>query len=321
MAGKRKVLVTATNYSKYCSEAKKMLEEKGFEVIENPFGRPFTFPELEKVIHEISAVVAGVDTWNQDVFKMAPKLKVIARFGVGIDNIDLKKAKEYGIKVTNAKGRNANAVAEMTVGLILAAIRNIPYLNHSLRQGNWDRFVGIEMAGKHLGLLGFGAIGQLVAAKLRGFDLQVFAFDKYPQLEKAKHLGVSMAAMEDILRQSDIVSLHLPSTEETYHVLGKEQFAMMKDGAYLINTARGSLVDEKALYEALISRKLGAAAIDVYEEEPARPTHPLLRLDNIVVTPHTAAETYETYASVSRVTAQAIIDVFEGRSPENLLNG
>ena len=298
-----------------------MLEKKGFEVIENPFGRPFTFSELERVIHEISAVIAGVDTWNQDVFKMAPKLKVIARFGVGVDNIDLKKAKEYGIKVTNAKGRNANAVAEMTVGLILAAIRNIPYLNHSLRQGNWDRFVGIEMAGKRLGLLGFGAIGQLVAAKLRGFDLQVFAFDKCPQPEKAKHLGVNMAAMEDILRQSDIVSLHLPSTEETYHVLGKEQFAMMKDGAYLINTARGALVDEKALYEALISRKLAVAAIDVYEKEPARPTHPLLRLDNIIVTPHSAAETYETYASVSRATAQAIIDVFEGRCPENLLNG
>lgn len=314
-------MTTATNYSKYCAEAKKMLEDNGFEVIENTFGRPLTFSELKEVVHDIDAVVVGVDTWNEDVFKIAPKLKVLARFGVGVDNIDLDKAKEYGIKVTNAKGMNANAVAELAVGLILGAVRNIPYLTRSLRGGNWDRFMGRDIAGKRVGLLGFGAIAQGVAKKLQGFDVKIYAYDKYPNLQKADELGVTMTGMEEIIKTCDVVSMHLPSFKETYHIMGREQFEMMKEGAYFINTARGALVDEKALCEALKTGRLTAAATDVYEEEPVKPSNPLFQLENAICTPHTAGETYETYTTVSIATAQAIIDVFNGRVPENLLNG
>lgn len=317
----RKVLVTATNYSKYCAEAKKMLQDHGFEVIENTYGRPLTFSELKDVVHDIDAVVAGVDTWNEEVFKIAPELKVIARFGVGVDNIDLDKAKEYGIRVTNAKGMNANAVAELTVGLILGAIRNIPYLTNSLRRGNWDRYMGRDLKGKSVGLLGFGAIAQGVAKMLKGFDVAIYAFDKYPNMEKAKELGIEMTSMDDILKKCDIVSMHLPSFKETYHIMDSRQFAMMKEGAYFINTARGALVNEKALYHALKTGKLTAAATDVFEEEPAKPSNPLFELDNAICTPHTAAETYETYTTVSLATAQAVIDVFNGKTPDNLLNG
>ena len=316
-----KVLVTVTNYSVNCAKAKKMLEECGFEVIEYKLGRPFTFDEIKEAVHEVVAVIAGADIWNEDVFKIAPNLKVISRFGVGVDNIDLDKARQYGIKVTNAKGMNANAVAELTVGLVLGAIRNLPYLNDSLRKGNWDRFIGRDLKGKNVGLLGFGAIAQGVAKMLKGFDVNVYAFDKYPNLEKAKELCVYMISMEDILKRCDIVSMHLPSLKETYHIMGNKQFAAMKDGAYFINTARGALVDEKALYDALKTGKLAAAAIDVYEEEPAQTTNPLFRLDNIICTPHTAAETFETYTTVSLVTVQAIIDVINGKTPKNFLNG
>ncbi len=297
-----------------------MLEGNGFEVVENTYGRPLTFSELERVVFDADAVVAGVDTWNEEVFKIAPKLRVIARFGVGVDNIDLEKAREYGINVTNAKGMNANAVAELTVGLILGAMRNLPNLDSSLRKGNWDRFMGRDLRGKSVGLLGFGVIAQGVAKMLSGFDVSVFAFDKYPNVEKAKELGVILTGMDEILEKCDIVSMHLPSLKETHHIMGKEQFARMKDGAYFINTARGALVDESSLYKALKSGKLTAAATDVYEEEPAKQANPLFELGNIICTPHTAAETYETYTTVSLATAKAVIDVFNGKTPDNLMN-
>ncbi len=318
---KRKILITATNYSRYCAGAKALLESHGFEIVENGFGRPMTFEELKERVSDIYGVVVGVDTWDEEVFKLAPQLKVMARFGVGVDNIDLEKAKEYGIQVTNARGMNANAVAEMAVGLILGITRNIPCLDNSLRRGNWDRFLGKDIAGKKVGLLGFGAIAQLLARKLQGFDVNLYAYDKYPNLQKAEELKVAMTGMEEILRSCDIVSMHLPSSGDTYRIMGKAQFDMMKDGAYFINTARGALVDEKALYDALKAGKLTGAATDVYEEEPAKPENPLFELDNILCTPHTAAETYETYTTVSLATARAILDVSNGKIPENLLNG
>lgn len=315
-----KVLVTATNFSHYCAQAKKLLEENGVTVIENTYGRPLVFEELAAVVGDIDGVIAGVDTWNETIFKMAPRLKVIARFGAGVDNIDLEAAKAYDIKVANAKGLNANSVAEITVGLILCAIRNIPYLNNSLRKGNWDRFMGRELQGRTVGLLGFGDIARRVAAKLQGFDLNLIAFDKYPELEKAAQLKVSMLSMEEVLSGSDIISMHLPSFKETYHIMGEKQFNRMKDGAYFVNTARGTLVDEKALYHALYSNKLTAAAIDVFEKEPAELSNPLFSLENLITTPHTAAETYETYTAVSLKNAQAVLDVFHGKEPENWLN-
>jgi D-3-phosphoglycerate dehydrogenase len=314
-----KVLVTATNYSKLCPEAKLLLEQGGCEVIENPHGRPFTFAELKEQVADIDAAIAGVDSWSEDIFKLAPKLKIIARFGVGVDNIDLAKAREYGIQVTNVPGKNANAVAELTIGFILGSLRNIPALHHSTRAGGWDRFVGMELAGRTIGFLGFGNIARKIAYKLQGFDVQLLAFDKFPNLDAAREHNVTMASLEQVLRQSDIVSMLLPSLPETYHLMGREQFAMMKQTAYFINTARGVLVDEAALYEALTNHTIAGAAIDVYEQEPTAADHPLFGLDNIITTPHTAGETYETYHAVSLITAQAVLDVFAGKTPDHSL--
>ncbi|WP_248930695.1 phosphoglycerate dehydrogenase [Paenibacillus hamazuiensis] len=317
----KKVLVTATNYSRLCAEAKALLESSGCEVIENRVGRPHTFEELKELVTDIDAVVAGVDTWNEEVFKLAPKLKAIARFGVGVDNIDLEQAKAYGIKVSNVPGGNANAVAELAVGLILCAVRNIPSLHESARRGYWDRFVGMELSGKTVGFLGFGNIAQMVAKKLSGFDMEMIAYDKYPNPDKAKQLGVHLVSCEEVLQGSDIVSMHLPSMKETYHMMSDREFGMMKKTAYFINTARGALVDEQALSRALSSGSIAGAAVDVYEQEPVSKDNPLFGLSNIVTTPHTAAETYETYHKVGLATAQAILDVFDGKDPAHLLNG
>jgi len=311
----RKVLVTATNFSTLCSESRALFEKNGWQVIENMFGRPMTFDELKERVGDIDAVVAGVDTWNEAVFQLAPKLKIIARFGVGVDNIDVEAARRFGIKVTNAAGKNANAVAELTIGLLLAAMRNIPSLHQAAQRGMWDRFVGQELVGRTIGFLGFGTIAQKVARKLAGFDVEIIAYDKYPNFEAAKKLQVTLVSAEEVLRKSDVVSLLLPSLEETHHFMNAKTFGLMKNGAYFINTARGALVDEHALYDVLASRKLTAAAIDVYEVEPVLADNPLFQLPNIVTTPHTAAETCETYRTVGLHTAQSILDEFEGTNP------
>jgi D-3-phosphoglycerate dehydrogenase len=314
MEATRRVLVTATNYSRLCREAKGLLEANGWHVIENAFGRPMTFDELKNRVADIDAVVAGVDSWTEQVFRLAPKLKIIARFGVGVDNIDIEAARRHGIKVTNAVGLNANAVAELTIGLILAALRGIPRLHQSARKGIWDRFVGEELIGRTVGLLGFGNIAQKVARKLSGFEVGIMAYDKYPNLAAAERLNVAMVPYEQLLAESDVVCLMLPSLKETHHFMNRDTFAMMKDGAYFVNTARGALVDQEALCAALSSGKLAAAAIDVYEVEPVPADNPLFGLGNSVTTPHTAAETYEAYRAVGLHTAQAILDEFAGVS-------
>ena len=317
---KKRVLVTATNYSVYCSAAKSLLEANDVEIIENGFGRPMTKEELLAVVSDIDGVVVGVDSWNEEIFAHAPKLQAMARFGVGVDNIDLTAAKEHGIKVTNAKGMNANPVAELTVGMIISSLRNMPAFNSSIREGKWDRFMGRDLSGMTIGLLGFGDIAQRVARKLSGFDVTICAYDLYPNMEKAKQLNVEMVSMEEVLHRADVVCMHLPSLPSTYHIMNDQTFEQMKAGSYFINTARGALVDESALAKALQNGKLTAAAIDVFEQEPVRANNPLFSLPNLFATPHTAAETYETYHNVGLATARQILDVFAGKTPNNLLN-
>lgn len=317
----KKVLVTATNYSKLCAAGKKMLEDNGFEIIENTFGRPMTFEELQKYAPEADAVVAGVDTWNKDVFAFTPKLKVITRFGVGIDNINLKDAKDAGIYVTNAPGVNSNSVSELAIGLIIDMLRNAPGLNQSAKEGKWERFVGYDLQGKTIGLLGFGNIARNVAKKLSGFDVRVIAYDKYPNVDAARALNVELKySVEDVLKESFVVSCHLPNIPETYHTMNKRTFAIMPEGSYFVNTSRGALVDEAALIDAVTSGHLGGAAVDVYEKEPVTADNPLLHTKGILTTPHTAAETFGTYHNTGILTAQAIIDTFKGIKPANVVN-
>lgn len=314
----RKVLVTATNYSRNCVEAKALLGANGIEVVENTFGRPLKPQEIAEVIGDVDGVIAGADTWDEEVFKRAPKLKVIARFGTGCDWVDIAGARRHGIQVTNAPGANANAVADLAISFLLAMMRNLVSFNESVRRGVWDRFVGYELDGKTVGLLGFGAIGQKVARKLQGFSVRILAFDLKPACEVAKGLGVTFENFDRVLRDSDIVSVHLPCVRETVHIIGREQFEIMKDGVLFINTARGMLVDEQALDAALRSGKVRMAAVDVYEHEPPKPDNPLFQLSSIICTPHTGGETYEAIRQISLVTAQAVIDVFAGKTPANL---
>ncbi|KMZ53764.1 phosphoglycerate dehydrogenase [Dorea sp. D27] len=316
-----KILITASHYEELCQDAKQMLEEHGHELIINKSDMPYyTYEQIAQVIGDVDGAVIGLDDWTEDIFKIAPKLKVIAKFGVGVDNIDIRKAKEYGIKVINAPGQNSNAVAELTIGLMIGVLRGIIPLHKKMENGEWVRRVGHEIKGKTIGLLGFGAIARLTAEKLMKFDAEVIASDLYPDERLAAEYDVKMVTQKELLSRSDIISVHIPASEKTYHLLDAEAFNRMKDEAYIINCARGSIIDTDALCRALKSGRIGGAALDAFEAEPLTKDAEILACGNVICTPHTGAETYEAYKNVSMCTAQGVIDVLEGREPEYCTN-
>ena len=318
MKKKYKVLSSVTNYKEYCAKGIQMLEAFGCEIVATENGRPYNPEELKGLITDFDAVIVGVDTWNKPIFSVAPELKALARFGIGVDNIDLESAKSFGIKVTNCRGLNSNSVAEHTVSLMLALIRKIPQLNQTTREGKWERALFREMSSCSVGLIGFGGIAQKVAEKLGPFGPRIYAYDNKPDTEIAKKLHVSICDLDTVL-QCDIVSIHVPALPETEHLINKGTLSKMKDNALLINTARGVIVDEMAVYDHLINGKLSGYATDVFESDPVKPDNPLLTLDNFICTPHVAAESYENYELTGIATAEAIIDVLSGRTPKNLL--
>ena len=317
-----KVLVSATRFDELCQDAWKLLEDNGHQVIFDP-ARPFpaySHEELAEIIPDIDAAIIGMDLYDEEVFKMAPKLKCVCKFGVGVDNINLADATRYGVKACNCPGQNSNAVAELTVGFMIDVLRGVVSLHKAMEKSTWPRYMGYEMAGKTVGLLGFGAIAREVARKLTVFDVKVKAFDLYPNEAAAKELGVEMVSQDEIIETCDIISLHVPATAENHHLFNKETFARMKDGAFLINAARGALVDLDALAEAMLSGKIAGAALDAFEVEPLPEGSPIFQCENIVLTPHTGAESYEAYHKVSMVAAQNVVDTLAGREPRFCVN-
>ena len=317
-----KILVSASHYDVLCKEAWELLEEKGHEVI---FETSRSFPaysseELKKILPNIDAAIIGLDEYTEEIFKVAPKLKAVAKFGVGVDNIDCQAATKYGVKVLNAPGMNSNAVAELTVGLMIDLLRKLIPLHEAVKAGAWPRSMGREIKGKTIGLLGLGSIARLVARKLQCFDAEVIAYDLYPDLKKAGELNVTMVSMDEVIEKSDILSIHIPPSPETYHLFNDATFAKMKDKAYIINAARGALIDLDALSRALKSGKLTGAALDAFEMEPLSGGEAILSCENVILTPHTGGETEEAYRNISLCTAKDIIKVLDGDIPECWVN-
>ena len=308
----KKVLAGLPNYSKYCSKAKAYLQDNGIEVIENETGAPLSKEQLKQMIKDVDAAIAGVEVYDAEIMDAAPKLKVISRFGVGVDNFDLEEARKRGIICTNCPGINSTSVAEHTVMLMLNLLRECPQLNQETKEGNWRRLMVTELSGKTVGLLGFGAVARKTAKMLKGFSCRILAYDKFPNEEIAREIGVEMMSLEEVVKQSDIISVHVPAMDETYHFVNKDMIASCKDGVYLINTSRGTNVDEKAVYDALESGKLGGFGSDVFENELVTKDYPLFKFRNYICTPHTAAESYENYAETGMRTAKAILPVLNG---------
>ena len=251
---------------------------------------------------------------DDEAFASAPRLKLVSILGTGTDNVDLVAAKQRGITVTNTPGVGAPSVAELTLGLILAVTRGIPVSDVRVRQGTWQHVEGPELEGKTLGLLGLGAIGERVARLGRVFGMRVIAWSFAHDTARAERLGVELVDRDDVFRRADVVSVHLRNTPEVRGLVGARELALMQPGAYLINTARGALVDQEALAEALRAGRLAGAGLDVFVEEPLPPErNPFLNLANVVLTPHAGAVTREANARSRAMPVDNIIAYIEGR--------
>lgn len=291
------------------------LENAVGEVIYNNSGKPLDSHTLASLLPRVDGYIAGLDQIDHYALMLTSRLKVIARYGVGVDAVDLQAARQKGIIVTNTPGANSRSVAELTVGLMLSLARSIPSAASATRSGGWPRLSGISLQGKVIGLLGFGAIGRTVASLLSGFETTVLAYDPIVTPEHASELGAALTTLEEIIRRADIVSLHCPLTADTRHMVNAGFLGAMKPGAYLINTARGALVDEPALLAALESGSLGGAALDVFSTQPPEVDNPLLRHPRLVATPHMGAHTDGATNAMGWMALNDCLAVLRGEEP------
>lgn len=296
-----------------CDDAIQLLKDEGFEMVFNETGKKLSPEDQKEMISDAFAVISGTEKYDRDMLSECKELKVVMRFGVGVDNFDLSAMKDMGIQVGVIA--NHNAVAEFTLALMLSVLKQLPKYDAAIRTGSWVRLDMRELSGKTVGLIGFGRIGKRLSQLLRGFDVEVLVYSPHMNKALEEEYKVSAVSLDELLARSDIISLHMPGKEKNRHFINAETISKMKDGAILINTARGSLVDERALYDALKSGKLGGVGLDVYETEPAGEGNPLFELDKDVLSPHVSALTKETNYNAGMVCAKSIINVFHGGKP------
>lgn len=310
-----KVLVTPTSLCR-TPHAPSLERLRAFadEVVLNPHGRPMTETELIAAMSDVDGVVAGLDDYSAAVFRAAPRLRVLARYGVGTNNVDLAAAHAHGVVVTRTPGANAMAVAELAIGLALAVARGIPTLDAGVRAGEWPRVEGRELAGGVFGLIGFGAIGRLVAARAQGLGMRVAAYDPLAPDDAFAERAVTRCDLDELCRQSDVVSLHVPLLPETRHVLDARRLALLPEGAIVVNTARGGLLDETAARAALDGGRLFGVAVDVYESEPPS-SSPLVGHPRVVATAHSGGHTAQAVARMADQSVADAIAVLSGEIP------
>ncbi len=279
--------------------------------------------ELLAIIPDYDALVVRSETKvTADVMVAGSRLRVVARAGVGVDNIDVRAATEHGIVVINSPEGNTMAAAEHTVALLMAQSRKIPDAVASLRAGEWKRgkFLGVEVCNKTIGVVGFGKIGREVARRCLGLGMKVLASDAFVTAELVRREGAELVELAELFRRADYITVHTPLNRETRGMLGPTSFSMMKDGVRILNCARGGIIDESALLAALNSGKVAGAALDVFEQEPPPPDHPLLRHPNVIATPHLGASTEEAQVNVAVDVAEQILAVLQGQPPRTAVN-
>jgi glyoxylate reductase len=302
-----------------------MLKEK-YEVTVNPHDRVLTKEEITSGVVDAQALVCLLtDAIDRDIIDAGKNLKIISNYAVGYNNIDFIYATERGIIVTNTPGVLSETTADLAFSLLVSAARRIPEGDRFMREGKFagwapELMLGTDIYGKTLGIIGLGRIGALVARRARGFDMKVLynSATRKPELEK--ELGIQFSEIEEILRESDFVSLHVPLTEKTKGLIGQKELGMLKPTTYLINTSRGEVVDEPALIETLKNRRIRGAALDVFWGEPTNVNPELYNLENVVLAPHMGSASHETRSKMAEMAAQAVIDAIEGRRPKHVVN-
>lgn len=290
--------------------------------IELVIGQKMTEDELVEVIGQYDGmIVRSATKVTARVVEAAAKLKVIGRAGVGVDNIDKVAATNKGILVVNAPDGNTIAAAELTMAMMLGLARKVPMACSKLKNGCWDKkaFLGVELRGKTLGVIGLGRIGSAVAKRAQAMEMNIIAYDPYISEEHAKKMAIEIVTLNELFNRADIITIHMPKTKETYHMINKEALEIMKEGVRIINCARGGIVDEAALYEYMVAGKVAGAALDVFETEPCTES-PLLQLDNFIATPHLGASTEEAQINVAVDVAEEIVSALRGELVKNAVN-
>jgi len=295
-------------------------KQEGFEVIEAYGSSPEKILELSR---EVSAIIVRSETKvTREALEGAAELRAVGRAGVGVDNIDIEAATNRGVVVMNTPGGNTTAAAELTFTHMLCGARPVAQALASMREGRWDRkaFTGIELFQKTLGVCGLGRIGGEVSKRAKAFGMETITYDPFLSESKAKALGVRSVTLDELYAESDYISVHLPLTDKTRHMIDEAAIAKMKDGVRIVNCARGGIIKEAALVEALKSGKVAAAGLDVFEDEPLAEDHPLRALPNVTLTPHLGASTREAQESVGLEIARAVADVLKGGAIRNAIN-
>ncbi len=292
-----------------------VLAGAGFEFVYPKKSVQMAEQDLVDQLAGVSAALAGSEPYTRKVFAAHPQLKVVARVGVGYDAVDVQAATDHGVVVTIAPGTNQHSVSEHCFMLMLALARNLMAQHPFIRDGQWPRQANQPLRGKTLGLVGLGRIGKSMTTRAHAFGMKVIAYDPFPDTTFASENNVPFVGLDDLLREADYVSLHLPAIPTTHRLIGAERLKLMKPTAFLINTARGAVVDEGALYEALRDKRIAGAGLDVFEEEPPRPDNPILRLDNVVMTSHTAGVDTQSRDDMARKAAECIAALSRGDWP------
>lgn len=310
-----KILITSTSFGKTDPTPIKLLESKGYEVAWNETGRSLSATELIDRLEACEGVIAGLDYYTNEVFEQCKKLKVIARYGVGYDRVDLEAAKKARVIVTNTPSANSDSVADLALSLMLAVARKIPEAHRLMLDGQWPKPYGVSLFAKTIGLIGLGRIGSRVAKRAKGFDCKVLVFDPFVDFETAAAFGCrKVESLQELLAASDFISLHTPATEKTRGIINAETIEMMKPTAILVNTARGELIEEDALLNALRNGRIFGAGLDVFVQEPPQ-TEKYQNLPNLVLSPHMGAYTTEALYNMAMDSANDLIAVLEDREP------
>ena len=316
----RKVLVIASNFIRGGAEARQPLLDAGFEVVDAAPGCCSTEENLIALLNGYDAVVAGNEAYTDRVFAALPGLKVVARWGVGVDAVDLAAATRHNRIVTNTPGVLADAVADLAWMFILALARRWREAEQRVLSGGWGEVFGVSLVGKTLGIIGLGAIGQCVARRGNGFGMNCVGYDPQPNEAAVAALGVRLTSLDEVLREADFLSLHAKTTPENAGMIGEAQLRMMKPTAYFVNTARGALVAQAALARALQEGWIAGAGLDVLAQEPPAADEPLLRLPNCLITPHCGSANNETARAVNALVCQNIVEGLSGVRPRFLVN-
>lgn len=315
-----KILITPTSLQPGKNPgALDILKKFTDNLVFNTTGRPLTEDELIPLLNDCDGYIAGLDFVTEKVLLSCKQLKAISRYGAGYDRVDINTAKSCGIPVSNTPGVNAEAVGELAFSLILSLARKIPYLDRSTRTGEWNRSTGMELKGKTLGIMGLGAIGKVVARCARGFEMNVAAYDPYIDAGYCEAHHIHIYTFDELIKQADVISLHLPLNASTKHMISQNVLRQMKPGVLLVNTSRGGIIDEAAAYEALKNGSLGGLGLDAFETEPPG-NSPLFELDNVVTTPHIGAHTSEATSNMAHAAIQNLIDMLSGHDCPYIVN-